>query len=655
MKCFLRLNLFVFLFGCLCAVATAQPTPLVMEYQGSVFGVGLFDDPWESALNAGALDYNGDGKKDLVIRVGQNLVVRIFGEQQTYLLLSDDVPDPSFSLNKHRFAGFYDVAGSSEKEMILLPVNGAIPDSIIPCYAFGLGANNRFEARYIGPPGLYLAPRNFDGDSKFEIPLLVGNPFGLGGSVSVGILGEGFTPGLLEENGGDDGFSAACSGNLTNFMLQRALAPNLRWPGNGSFLPAGSNDFDGDNFPDIAHPPKWPPDSVCCPEEVRIIIISSKNQQPLYDAYIPMPATLQTKTFKRVFYHDFCGNGSKQILFMGSDVGLNLRDMEIILIHDPQTGETGQILQSFLENQFSPLCVCDLAEMLGVTGSSLVMEHKTTGRLIVVGPGDGLWGGNDDEFIPPSLEDRSAGYSLQKIWESITPASLTLPLKNSFSLQDFDINEDGKLDFPGFILQDSASTLITGFYAINGATGDFLWQTSFPDALTLNEFSEFLGFYDANGDGEKEMFFGKNKVQTADGQRYTPFEPGFVMRAILDVDGDGYAEIIGESAEAKVQVWGKKSSTSTMEQLQNNIGAITISPNPSKGQFRLSWMQESSEELRFELFNEAGQKAFSVSLGAVAPGLQLREIALDAQLPPGLYLGRLCGEKACKPVFISLY
>ncbi|MFN0213615.1 MAG: T9SS type A sorting domain-containing protein, partial [Saprospiraceae bacterium] len=219
-------------------------------------------------------------------------------------------------------------------------------------------------------------------------------------------------------------------------------------------------------------------------------------------------------------------------------------------------------------------------------------------------------------------------------------------------LEDLDLNMDGVLDIPALVLLDSLSSTPVGFHVFNGATGNAIWQT--PVQLGMDPMPYFHGFFDANGDGEKELLFGAETVQTADGEIHKPFSPGFVMEYIYDLNDDGLEEILGRTPDGKIQIWSSTETSSAIEASFNALGEIAVSPNPSNGQFTLRWQQPSAGETRFELYDERGAKVYSSEFGNIAAGLVEQTIQLTENLSNGLYMGRICSGNACSSVFLAL-
>ncbi|MFN0175912.1 MAG: T9SS type A sorting domain-containing protein [Saprospiraceae bacterium] len=564
-----------------------------------------------------------------VLRIGQNLVLRKFGSQEFAVITPNDIDDPDFDLDNYRILGFHDIVGDAETEFVLVPKSGKM--GIIAVLIGMFQGNTECFNGELEALILWAHVKNLDGDPQEEIIVSFGDPSG--GMVSCNVYGEGFTPGFTQAPPSEH--REACM--LEEFLVSNVLPPNFRWPENRSFLPEGSNDFDGDGKNDF-----------CIIKEDSICVISGDDHSVLYSSTIPTDQF--ALNYIRTAYFDFCGTGQKQVMLCGSNTGNNLHDMEVIMIIDTQTGEILWSIQPYLDAGFRLNAIFTNADGLAAG----IMSHQITGRVIIVAPSLMLVGGGVDSFKnrPLPAVDRSDNYTLNLIWESALPAITFMPIKRDFALEDLDLNMDGVLDIPALILQDSTSSTPVGFYVYDGTTGNAIWQT--PVQLGMDPMPYFHGFFDANGDGEKELLFGAETVQTADGEIHKPFSPGFVMEYIYDMNDDGFEEILGRSPDGKIQVWSSTETSSVIEARFNALGEIAVSPNPSSGHFTLTWQQPNAGETSFELYDERGAKVYSSQLGNIAAGNVEQNIQLTAHLSNGLYLGRICSGNACSSVFLAL-
>ncbi|MBC7777386.1 MAG: hypothetical protein H7246_18275, partial [Phycisphaerae bacterium] len=448
-------------------------TPLEVEYQHSGLTLDGLDDI--EGFNPGFMDYTDDAC--MSYRVGQTLVIRFLGSQEIFLLSPDDIGDPDYDLNQYKFGGFHDVAGDAEKELILLPkINN---DG--PIYCCNLGNNNHFTPKWVVNDGkthrkIYI--QNLDGDLKAEIIVMIGNPIGLGGTVTIGIYGEGFTPGLT------DGDPTAHSDKgetcmLESFETQKTFPPHFRWPENRSFLPPGSRDLDGDGKNDFIH---------ILEEEGIFYVVSGRTHEVLYTSGILQDILISS--YVRAAFIDFCGTGQKQILLCASNTSAELRDMEIILIIDTSTGELNWAYQPYLDSGYRLRSFKFTLENTMVS----IMSHQNSGRVIAVGPGDGFQGGGGANLggeAPPS--DDSQEYTLFMVWESVNAANTFIPDKKDFTVSDLDANGDNIADEPVRVTQDSTSDITAGFYVYDGITGDAIWQTPVQPGVPVDPAPYFHG------------------------------------------------------------------------------------------------------------------------------------------------------------------
>jgi len=134
-KCY-KLFILSALIAC-CATASFAQEQLMVEYESSpppnsiiAILIGLFtpDD----------FDFNGDGKRDVIARVGNNLVVRTFSQPDNMVF---NATAAGISLDDYICLGFHDIGGGPEKELVLVPKPDQFKDVIVSSYSF---AGNQF-------------------------------------------------------------------------------------------------------------------------------------------------------------------------------------------------------------------------------------------------------------------------------------------------------------------------------------------------------------------------------------------------------------------------------------------------------------------------------------------------------------------------------
>ncbi len=633
-----RFNSIFFLFA-LCTILKsplmAQPVELVIEYQTSDENLvdGLDDF---GGFNTGFMNYGGDAC--MVFRVAQTLVIRNISANKTYFLSPDDISDPDYNLTNYRFVGFFNIAGDDVEELVLAPKF----DQMGQVYVCSLNPDGHFTPSFSlssSTPGSQLvACANMDGDDLYEILILF---FGQNAPAKLMVLGLGYTPGFQSETPTSQ-LETPCK--LGMFEIQDVLPPNYRWPENRVLMPPGSNYFNGNGSFDFTFI-KF--DGV----DGEANVIDGATHDTILE-FQGIPGDFMLKSFTKVAFLNVCETGSKTVLLGGSDVGQRLRDMEIILLIDTSTGEIYWSLQPYLDNGFRVVGITKCGQC-GDGRLKFILSHQTTGRLLVIWPGWDFHGGGGVEWNAP-VKNRNENYSLNLVWQSSTSADIYMPLKLDFALSDLDLNNDGLLDLPAIVMQDSLSSNSVGVNVTDGNTGQIIWDTPIPTGGFNDPAPYFHGFFDANGDGEKEMFFGAETVQTADGTIHKPFNAGFAMEYLYDLNGDGYQEVIGKNADGKIQVYSSSELSATFEAQLSALGKLAVSPNPTAGHINIAWNQPETSELRFELFDEQGALVMTSHLGQVAAGEVTLPIRLSESLPNGLYMARLVSANGSSPAFIVL-
>ncbi|MBL7827226.1 MAG: hypothetical protein JNJ57_11380 [Saprospiraceae bacterium] len=616
-------------------------TPLSLEYFNEIYPAGfILDIQGESAGNV--LDFDGDGDRELTLQIGQTLVIRLYGSMQTLMLSPADMGIAGYDLNDFKFYGFYNVVGDAEKELVLGPKLGVGG----PAYVCSLGSDNHFHPIYITLGDCFVTGiLNLDGDEEMEIVTAVQNPFGLGGALGLGIFGQGLTPAAWHGGMEQLNSNIGCSDPL---VVKQVLPPNFRWPAQLQIIPDSTIYFDQDSYPDFAYT-AFDSDLTA----LILWVISGRTQDTLVQPIVL--AESLSLNFTKIFFIDFCNSGSKQILVGMSNTGTQLRDMEIIMLIDTSTGEIVWALEmnNLLDNGFRLVSF-----IWNQGGVNMVFEHQTTKRVIIVGTGDGVVGGGGDESaIPPGNHQQlaSGAYALNLIWESTTTASWAFLPREFSGAPDIDVNADDVPDIMSIIQLDSTSAESIGLMVKSGVDEQTLWNTPFPSGAQADPNPSFRGFYDADANGVKELFFGSETVITNDGQIHKPFSPGFMITNIIDLNQDGHEEVIGNTPEGNLQIWSSTSPLSGTEQIKSVVGGIAVSPNPSTdGHFNLFWTQRQTTEVVVELRNEQGMLLQTWNLGNVQAGETFQPIQVSAALPNGLYLARIRTAEVDQSIFLVL-
>jgi hypothetical protein len=207
----------------------------------------------------------------------------------------------------------------------------------------------------------------------------------------------------------------------------------------------------------------------------------------------------------------------------------------------------------------------------------------------------------------PRFAKSNLEYSLTLKYESAPKTQLVYDDSFFESVSDLDADADGIMDIVLAIENDNNDPV--GIVVRDGATKEIKWAFQYPEGQ-LSEFSNFRGFYDADGNGIKEAVFGKRTVVTADKNVYSLGE-NFEYRAVYDVDNDGYPDLIGIGLQdSTVQVWGIESPSGVSDkdliaagfQLQQNY------PNPFNPSTRIQFQIASSVQVSLKVYDVLGNE-----------------------------------------------
>ncbi len=237
-------------------------------------------------------------------------------------------------------------------------------------------------------------------------------------------------------------------------------------------------------------------------------------------------------------------------------------------------------------------------------------------------------------FAKPNLD-----YSLALKYESAPKTQLIYDDSYFESVNDLDADGDGVMDIVLAIENDNNDPV--GIVVRDGSTKEIKWAFQYP-AEQLNEFSNFRGFYDADGNGVKEAMFGNRTVVAADKSIYSLNE-NFELQAVYDVDNDGYPELVGIGLQdSTVQVWGTESPSGVGEkdliaagfQLRQNY------PNPFNPSTKISWQSPIASWQTLRVFDLLGNEVATLVDEYKAAGTY--EFDFDARkLSSGVYFYKI--------------
>jgi hypothetical protein len=239
----------------------------------------------------------------------------------------------------------------------------------------------------------------------------------------------------------------------------------------------------------------------------------------------------------------------------------------------------------------------------------------------------------------PHFTKSNLDYSLTLKYESAPKTQLVYDDSFFESASDLDADGDGVMDIVLAIENDNNDLI--GIVVRDGATKEIKWAFQYPEGQ-LSEFSNFRGFYDVDGNGVKEAFFGNRTVVTVD-KTVNSLNANFELQAVYDVDSDGYPDLIGIGLQdSTVQVWGIESPSGIGEkdliaagfQLRQNY------PNPFNPSTTISWQSPVSGHQVLKVFDVLGNEIATLVDEYKSAGNY--EVELDAsQLASGVYIYKL--------------
>lgn len=246
---------------------------------------------------------------------------------------------------------------------------------------------------------------------------------------------------------------------------------------------------------------------------------------------------------------------------------------------------------------------------------------------------------NTKKQLSPRFTKSNLDYTLTLKYESAPKTQLVYDDSFFESVSDLDADGDGIMDIVLSIENDNNDPV--GIVVRDGATKEIKWAFQYPEGQ-LSEFSNFRGFYDVDGNGIKEAFFGNRTVVTVD-KTVNSLNANFELQAVYDVDSDGYPDLIGIGLQdSTVQVWGIESPSGIGEkdliaagfQLRQNY------PNPFNPSTKISWQSPVSGHQVLKVFDVLGNEIATLVDEYKSAGNY--EVELDAlQLASGVYMYKL--------------
>ena len=241
-----------------------------------------------------------------------------------------------------------------------------------------------------------------------------------------------------------------------------------------------------------------------------------------------------------------------------------------------------------------------------------VMVFDRANRQLVMiswgGSSGGSGGGEENTAQPLTI---GQDYQLDMKFESEPGTRLAIDQGLLVSTRDFDYNGDGVMEI--VLLEEDEDGNTTGMRVRNGTTRELKWSLRFPESGPVLEDIQrgFLGFFDANGDGEPEAVFGNRTVVTMDKTIHT-LDPNFEVLAVYDLDGDEVPELIGRGVQdSTVQVWGSPDSPTGISDRDLAVAGFHLLqnyPNPFNPSTTIRFSLENPVRVELTIFDPLGRQ-----------------------------------------------
>ena len=268
----------------------------------------------------------------------------------------------------------------------------------------------------------------------------------------------------------------------------------------------------------------------------------------------------------------------------------------------------------------------------------LVLADMLLTRIVVAGVDTDGFVSEEEEQIENNLLSFRDDYELSLKYESEANGYLALQNLKFNNLGDLDLEGDGNIELVSLL---TSSGEPEGIEIVDGQSQETEWAFMFPQEHLDNiRDGGFHGFFDLDGDGEKEVVMGNNIVITLDKTVY-PIGDAFEIQAILDIDLDGFPDLLGrDSVNNTIQVWGKAMSTPTFSyeaalmQLGQNF------PNPFLKTTSISYTLDEAGEVALVVYDANGRMVDTLVREKQVPGIYAVEWNAE-DLPGGQYYYQL--------------
>lgn len=269
----------------------------------------------------------------------------------------------------------------------------------------------------------------------------------------------------------------------------------------------------------------------------------------------------------------------------------------------------------------------------------LLLGDRPNRQVVVVG-----WEDGGTTHAPPTsaawTASAAGGYDIALKFESAPNRELAYDTAAGTGRDAFDANGDGVPEI--VMVRDDDAGEATGLIVRNGAAGDEQWRFDYPDGAVRDDLAKgFRGFFDVNGDGQREALFGDRTAVTLDRAVHT-LDADFELLTVFDVDGDGYGDLIGRSlANRTVQVWGRATPTSIDADDLAAAGFVLHPnyPNPFNPVTTIRYDVPEVSHVTLVVYDALGRQVQTLVDGQRVPG-QHEAVFEATGLPSGVYVVR---------------
>jgi hypothetical protein len=329
-----------------------------------------------------------------------------------------------------------------------------------------------------------------------------------------------------------------------------------------------------------------------------LLVFDGLSQTPMWR--FPLTQQLGITEVDFIDFFNFKGDESVQALIYSAPEGGD----PVTFVVDPQTNSI----------EYDARANGIIAILIGVIDidrdnkPEMVFADGSVRQIIFVGwMGGGAVEGAQHETTSTGTRAEIADYQVQLKFESGPHHELAFDAAAYERVNDLDLDSDGAAEI--VLLVENQNDQPVGLVARNGATREVLWLFQYPQENLEDLGRGFHGFFDVNGDGEKEALFGNRTAVTLDGVVHT-LDANFEILAVTDVDNDGYADLVGRGvADSTVQVWGIQSPTGVSEEdlIVAGFRLFQNYPNPFNPSTTITYSVAQSGEVVLTIYNGLGQ------------------------------------------------